>query len=353
MSKYFMPGPMRCSDEALEELGKPIFSHRTPEAREVYMDVIQKVGQILGTKGRVVPVCASGTAGVEFMVSNLVKPSDHVLCLVNGHFSERMRDTVEIYSDSTETLGAELGDAVTPEEFEEALKERWASVVALVSSETSTGAWTNVKEIAKICQKYGSLLIVDHVSGVGNPYYMDEWKLDATVTTTHESFSAPPGLAVIAFSSNAIEKNRQIPKRNLYFNLPEYLKSQEAREPPFTVPTTLLKGLRRNLAKILEEGVENYFLRHERNAVILRQGLEDLGLSIFTKPRAYSNTVTAVQSPVSATQLTTKLREEYGINIATGKDILKEKVVRISHAGVIQAQDIEMLLESLAKCLKW
>lgn len=362
-NKYYMCGPMRCSVGVLEEASKPIFSHRTAKFREVYKGIIDKVGQILYTKGRVVPTVLSGTGGNEFMISNLIHPNDRVLCLINGHFSERLYQQAQNYSKHVDVLKVPEGDVVTSKELEEYLKgdgetklpsseplSRLTSydVVTVVSSETSTGAWTDMKALSELCRKHGIMLLVDHVSGVGNPYCMDEWGIDATTTTTHESFFAPPSFAIVAFSDRAVKKAEKTPKRNLYMNLLHYLKSIDSRgEPPFTVPTTLAVGLNKNLSLILEEGIENYIKRCEQMAITLREGLQKIGIETFTKKHAYNNTITAFKSPFNAVEFVGGLREKFGINVSTGKGLLKGKIFRVSHCGVTQLEDIKTLIETI------
>lgn len=350
---YMRSGPMRCSDRALEELSKPIFTHRGETFRKLYMDVIEKVGIVIGCSGRVVPITASGTGGNEFMVSNLIYHNEYVLCLVNGYFSERLFEQVQSYTDNALCAEVSWGDVVRPEQVESFIEETkskdWPGVMTVVSSETSTGAWTNISKIAELCRKHGTMLLVDHVSGVGNPYDMDALGVDATVMTTHESFACPPGLALVAFSKRAVEKATSIfPPRSHYMSLPHYLKYQDtAREPPFTVPTTLFAALNENLDALFGEGIAQYFERCKLNGHALRTGLSLLGFTVFTKPYAYNNTCSAAYSPYSSTRFVNDLKERFGVEVATGQGDYKEDIFRVAHNGVITIRDITALLDAL------
>jgi len=348
---YLRPGPMLSSEECLEELGKPVFAHRGPRFRKIYMEIISKVGEVLSTEGRVVPVCASGSGGVEFMLVNLLHPEDRVLCLVNGHFSERLYRQAQVYSRDVEAVTVPWGNAVTPEEVEEILSGKPFDVVGVVSCETSTGAWTDIEGLSRVCRENGCMLLVDDVSGVGNPYYMDRWGVDATVTTTHESFACPPGFAVVAFSERAVEKASKTPRRSMYFDLTRYLRFQdERREPPFTVPSTLAAGLNRTLDRILGEGLENFFKRCGEMAKTLRGGLQKLGLTLFTSPSAYSNTCTAAYAPFNAAAFIEELKK-YGVEVAPGKGRFREEIFRVGHSGVVTMDEIKVFLDAVEKIM--
>jgi len=341
---YCRSGPMRLSAECMEELGKPIFAHRGEKFQEIYMELIEKVGTILCTKGKVVPVVASGSGGIEFMLQNLIHPNDKVLCLVNGHFSERMYEQAQNYSKHVDKLAVPWRFAVSPSSVKSALEKMAYDVVVVVSSETSTGAWTDIKALSKVCREHNVMLLVDHVSGVGNPYYMDDWGIDASVTTTHESFACIPSLAIIAFSDRAVKKAFNMPKRSLYFNLPRYLKLQNERnEPPFTVPTTLVVALNKTLDRLLSDGVEGFFERCRKMAVTFRTGVKEIGYELATPEIAYNNTCSAVYSPYNAKKFVVDL-ERIGAVVAPGKGKYENKVFRVGHSGVTTIKDIECLL---------
>jgi aspartate aminotransferase-like enzyme len=344
---------MRCSESALSELSSQVFSHRSDQFRELYSSVMNKVNQLLGNDGVAVPLCASGTGGNEFMLSNLIDPSDKVLCLINGYFSDRLFDQARIYAHDVDCIRVPWGDTVTPDQVSECLKADFKEIVCVVSSETSTGAWTDIEGISKICKEHGALLVVDHVSGVGNPLYAEKWRVAALSTTTHESFAAPPGVSVVAFSKDAIVKSQSLDKKNLYFNLPHYIKCIYDRgEPPFTLPTTLFAALDRNLTEFLSKGVEGLFRKYEEMAVVLREGLVERGYPIFTNPHALGNTLSAAYSPYDSSTFILMLKDAYGIEFSPGKGEFKDKIMRICHSGVTTMDDINYTLDCLSHALK-
>lgn len=342
---YLKPGPMRCTRESLAALAEPIFSHRTQRFRDIYMEVIERTARILGTQGRVVPLCASGSGGVEFILSNLITKHDKVLVLVNGHFSYRLAQQIIPYSLMTHFEPITLGSSATAEEVANLLEHDAFSVVAMVSNETSTGAWSDMKGIGKVCQDEGVMLLVDHVSGVGNEFKMDEWGIDAAVATTHESFVAPPGIALVAFSHRAVDK-ANTNHHTTYLHLPRYLKFQdEGHEPPYTMPTTLMNGLLTNLRALERFPNEYYVSECAKKAEFARRELHRVGYPTFTSPTSYSNTVTAFEAD-DALAVVQRLRTK-GIEVATGKDHLKETTFRVSHCGAVQTADLEQLVEAL------
>jgi Uncharacterized conserved protein len=114
-----------------------------------------------------------------------------------------------------------------------------------------------------------------------------------------------------------------------------------------------LAGLNRIL-KLIDGcgGKERYFgLYKERNRRI-RDGIQNLGLTLFPKEAYESPTVTCINAPnnISGPEIYQRMREK-GFELAKGYGSIKEITFRIGNMGYIELEDIELMLEALGEVL--
>ena len=77
-------------------------------------------------------------------------------------------------------------------------------MVFTTQCETSTGVVHDIKSISTIVKKYGALLVVDAITGIGvHPLLMDEWNIDVAITGSQKGCMMPPGLAFVCVNSSA------------------------------------------------------------------------------------------------------------------------------------------------------
>ena len=105
------------------------------------------------------------------------------------------------------------------------------------------------------------------------------------------------------------------------------------------------------LEKILKEGLENRFKRHENMAKIVRNWAEE-HFEIFTDKNHLSNTLTVVKNTqnIDVSKLNEELQKR-GYLIANGYGELKDKTFRISHMGDYTEEDIRDLLRNIDEIL--
>jgi len=100
-----------------------------------------------------------------------------------------------------------------------------------------------------------------------------------------------------------------------------------------------------------EEGREQVFARHQRNAEASREAARALGLSLFAE--VPSNAVTAVRVPagVDGGAVVKTMEKRYGVKIAGGQDRLKGKIFRLGHIGYYDEGDILRLVGAFESAL--
>jgi aspartate aminotransferase-like enzyme len=346
-----LPGPTNVPPRVMRAMSKPIINHRGPEFREMFRRVTGNLQYVFETKNDVITLTSSGTGGVECAISNILTKGEKIIIPVNGVFSGRVRDTINVYDGTPIEIPVEWGDAVTPEKIEEALKrEKDVRAVTIVYNETATGVTTRcLKEVGEICEKYNALFIVDAISILGGDKLpVDEWKIDMCITGAQKSLMTPPGLAFVSVSPKAwsiIQKS----KRRFYFDLPACRKFLADDETPYTPALPLIYALDEALQMIKEEGLEPRYRRHKVCADALYAGLEAMKLNLYAKKKVRSNVVIAVNNPSGITDkdIHKRMLEKYRISIAGGMGKLKNTMFRFGVMGMVNPANIVQTLNAL------
>jgi len=345
-----LPGPVSVDHRVLLAMATSMFNHRGPKFNKIFVEVKEKMKRVLNTSSEIYLITGSGTAGVEFAVSNLVAPGEKVVVCTNGYFADRLHDTFKAYGANVVEVKSPWGGGVDLE----ALKERvdGASIVALVFNETSTGVVNQVREVAQIARKAGALCFVDNVSGIGNAYEMDAWGIDVTVTATQKGLATPPGVSFAALSERAREKAYKTPKRSFYFNIELFDKAAGEHSTPATPAISIVNALNVSLDQILEEGLEAFVRRHSVNAEAFRRGIYALGLELFADRKLASNTVSAVKVGGKARDIANLMRDKHEVIVAAGLGKYRDDVLRVGHMGRVDTKDIVTTLSALELSLK-
>jgi aspartate aminotransferase-like enzyme len=185
-------------------------------------------------------------------------------------------------------------------------------------------------------QKHGvPLLYVDVVASLGGaPVLTDEWSIDLALGGSQKCLSAPPGMCFVAISPRAWEVIEAV-KYEGYDALQPFKTAQENFYFPYTPYWHGLAALHAAAERLLAEGLEKSYTRHEMAASACREGLAEAGLSLFPAPGAVSSpTVTAVKVPgsISWKDLDTRFRR-HGLAVGGSYGPLSGKVFRLGHMG--------------------
>jgi len=353
--RLFTPGPTPIPEQVALALAQPIIHHRNPEFIEIFSRVNENLKYLFQTKQDVYTLTSSGTGAMEAAVANLLSSGDKAIFVNGGKFGERWGEICKAYGVEAIEIKIEWGRAVTPEEIETELKRNPdVKAVFLTHSETSTGVFTDVKEIAKIVRENSNAVtVVDGITSVGaHELYMDEWGLDVVITGSQKGLMIPPGLSFIALSERAWEmvESSNLPK--YYFSLKKARKALQNGDTPWTPGIALIVALDVALKMIREEGLENIWRRHEKLSLAVREGCKALGLRLFGHPPSHA--VTAVYFPdgIDKKEFQKVLKYKYGITVAGGQEHLKDKIFRISHLGYYDELDIVGVISALEMALK-
>ncbi len=341
--RLFTPGPTPIPESVMLTMAEPIIHHRNPEFAEILTSVNQNLKYLFQTKNEVLTFTSSGTGAMEASVANLLSPGDKAIFVNLGKFGERWGQIMKAYGVEPVEIKIEWGTAPTPELILDAIKKNpTVKAVYITHSETSTGVFTNIKEIAAaVHEKYDIAVVVDGITSVGaHEMKFDDWGLDVIITGSQKGLMVPPGLAFVALSERAKKmiETSKLPK--FYFSFKKALKSYAGNSTPFTPAITLMVGLEKALRMIKEETVENVWLKHTILSEAVRNGAQALGLKLFGSPASHAVTAVNVPDGVEYSKFNKILKLKYGITAAGGQEHLKGKIFRISHLGYYDEVDI-------------
>ena len=355
------PGPSDISPRVLAALGAPTVGHLDPYFLRIMDETQTMLRQVFRTENKLtLAVSGTGSSGMEACVVNLIEPGDRMLVCINGVFGKRMADVAGRAQAEVTTIERPFGEVFTPDEIADAVKSAQPKVVGIVHAETSTGARQPLEEISQIVHDAGALLLVDCVTSLGGiPVEIDAWGIDAAYSGTQKCLSCPPGLAPVTFSPRALEiiQNRKSKIASWYLDMQMVSNywSDQSRAYHHTAPINMNYALHESLRIVLEEGLEARHARHRANHLMLRAGLEALGVEFAVAEEHRLPMLNAVKIPegVDDKGVRSQLLREFGIEIGGGLGPMAGKTWRIGLMGETSARrNVLLFLAALEACLK-
>jgi alanine-glyoxylate transaminase/serine-glyoxylate transaminase/serine-pyruvate transaminase len=352
------PGPSPVDDRVLSAMCTPVLGHLDPLFLQCMDDVQSLLRYVFETENRVtIPISATGSAGMEAALVNIIEAGDEVVVCINGVFGERMRDIIERSGGKPIVVEAKWGEAFDKSEIESALKSSQARALALVHAETSTGVLQDLAGLAAMAHARDALLIVDAVTSLGgHPVGVDRQGIDICYSGTQKCIGAPPGLSPITFNERALDRIRSRRSRVQSWYLDITMVERywgDDRTYHHTAPISMNYALREALRLIHEEGLEARWQRHELNHRALVAGVEAMGLSMRVAPenRLWSLNAVSVPAGVDDARIRGRLLEE-NIEIGGGLGPLKGKIWRIGLMGSGSTREnVLLVLDALHRAL--
>ena len=346
-----IPGPIEFEPAVLSMMSKPTTSHVAPDFIDAFGNCIEMMRKVWQSpSGQPFIVGGTGTFAMDMAGSNLIEPGDNALVISSGFFGDRYAALLKRYGAHVDFLQPQLGNIVTTEEIETALKQKKYKLMTFTHVDTSTSVKINPQPIAELGKKYDVLTILDGVCSVaGEDIQQDKWGIDVVLTASQKAVGVPPGLALLVASPKAMAtyNSRKTPVGNYYADWGNWLpimQAYEARKPSYfgTPPVNLVFALEVSLNIILKEEIEKRFKRHNHIADSFRAAMKALKLELIpANDTIAANTLTAVYLPngVAPTDFIPAVSNA-GVIIAGG--LLKDSkpYFRVGHMGSVNATDI-------------
>jgi aspartate aminotransferase-like enzyme len=270
----------------------------------------------------------------------------------NGAFGKRYAEVGASNGKIVEQLSPPLGKPVTPSLLDDKLSQvPDVEAVTITYNETSVGLLNPLPHLAKVVKNHDKLLFVDAVSAMGGAELkVDEWKIDVCFASSQKCFGLPPGLAMASISEEAIERSKRAVNKGWYFDFNLFQKFHEQEySTPMTPAIPQIFALRKILQMVDEMGgKEAHFGLYQQRSEMIRDGVKELGFTLFPEEGYESPTVTCVKAVTSPSgpDVYNKMRER-GFELAKGYGDVKKVTFRIGCMGYMPLHYIDEMLRAL------
>tara|TARA_Y100000589_G_scaffold310834_1_gene329598 strand:+ start:13041 stop:14210 length:1170 start_codon:yes stop_codon:yes gene_type:complete len=334
------PGPSNAHPDVLKALSLNPIGHLDDAYLELMSDVQKLLRYTWQCNNRVtIPVSGTGSAAMEASIANFIEEGEKILIAKKGYFGDRLVDMASRYKANISVIEKEWGQAFSLEEIKYEIEKFKPTIFAIVHAETSTGVLQPLEGIGEICRKNNCLFLVDAVTSLGAiKLLVDDWKIDLAYSCSQKGLSCPPGLSPFTMNNRAESKllNRRSKVPNWYLDLSllnKYWGSDRVYH--HTAPVNMNYAIREGLRLIANEGLENIWFRHQKNAEKLWNGLIELGLELHVPKEYRLPTLTTVKIPpgVDGELFRNHLLKEFGIEIGNGLGSLSGKIWRVGLMG--------------------
>jgi aspartate aminotransferase-like enzyme len=341
----FTPGPTPVLEDVRLAMAEPTIHHRTPEFEAIFEQTRLKLFKLF-QMDEVLMLASSGTGAMEAAVINLCKSK--ALVVNSGKFGERFAKIVKAYDKPLVELKYEWNTPASLEDVKSALNENPdIDAIFIQVCESAGGLRHPVEAIAAAAKAINPHIsvIADGITAVGVEA-IDTTQIDCLITGSQKALMLPPGLAMMGLSNAAIEKIGK--GTGYYFNLASEIAKQKENTTAYTAATTLVIGLNKMLEKVEKMGFDTLYAQTKQRANAVTAAMEAIGLTIYPKTPALAMTTIIMDDTNSVRKI---LKEKYGVNVAGGQDHLKGKIFRINQMGIIDANELAWVVDSVEKTL--
>ena len=344
------PGPTAVPPDVREAMSREMPNPDVdPAFAELYDDVTGKLAAVYGTDDDVVVLGGEGILGLEAAVASVVSPGDDVLCIANGLYGEGFADFVESYDGEPTVVGSDWTEPYDLSAIEAALDDGEFAAATMVHCETPTGVLNDLGPVLDLLADHDVLSIVDAVSSLGGTP-VPTGSIDVALGASQKCFSAPPGLTTVSVSDAAWAAIEERDPRTLYTNLLPWRDLDG--EFPYTHLVNNVAALDAALDRLLDEGLESVYARHEAVAEHCRQRGRELGLEPYPDDARSAPTVTAFHVPGRASALQRRLAADHDVVLAASYGDVADDVLRVGHMGYgAQTEWVDRAMDALAAAL--
>lgn len=351
-SLLMIPGPIEFEPAVLSALGAPTTGHLAPNFVEAFGQALDRMREVfLCPDGQGFVLAGSGTLAMDSAAANLIEPGDRALVINTGYFGDRMGAILERYGAQVDHVRCSPGARPALEQVEDALSTDSYKVVTITQVDTSTGVLTDVKGLAAVARRAGTLVVVDGVCSVaGEELKMTEWGVDLAFTASQKAVGVPPGLALVMAGPRAIAafQERKGPVMSYYSDWANWLpvmQAYQARKTAYfgTPAVNLIFALNVSLGQIIEEGLANRVERHRKLGRACQAAMKALGLGqVPLEADAAAHTMSAPRYPqgIDGAAFLAQAAKA-GVTLAGGLHAaIRNEYFRIGHMGSVKLADI-------------
>jgi aspartate aminotransferase-like enzyme len=273
-------------------------------------------------------------------LKSCLRPGDQVLSIGTGVFGDGIADMAASIGCRVEKLSFPYNstiDAAVLQQVEDAARRVRPVMLTAVHCETPSGTLNPLAELGAMKQRLDiPLFYVDAVASLGGALVRaDAWNIDLLLAGSQKCLSAPPSMSMIGVSEAAWAHMERAGYQG-YDSILPFRTVQKDGRCPYTPYWHGVAAVKAALDMLQGEGLDAVFARHEAVARQCRQGLAELGVSLFPASDAVASpTVTAALVPQQYTwkEWQQHLRQR-GLFVAGSFGPMADKVFRLGHMGL-------------------
>lgn len=355
-----IPGPTPVVRSIQDQMARETVAFGDADFVRDFSGVVKDLKAMWRCDGEVFVVAGSGTMGMEMAIANTTKRGENILICSNGYFGDRFVDMCERKGLNVDVLSAEWGKSVTAEMVEKKLAGKKYHAVTVTHVETSTGAEAPIAAIGEVMKKHPeTIYIVDGVAAsAGAEQYMDSMGIDIVLSCTQKVFGVAPGLTMVWASAKAMEKRKTlgaIPES--YIDFDKWLPVMHDPSKYWGTPAiNLVWALQESIRIMKEEGLEERYARHRRQAVMVDSAMEAIGFKVAAEKQFRAPTLSVYLYPegsgIDDAKFRTVLAEE-GAQTAGCLGGFAGKGFRMGHMGNIDKHTLVSAIGAVERaCVK-
>ena len=349
----FTPGPTHIPAEVREKIAEEPLHHRSEAFSELVKYCASGLKKTFRTTGEVALLTCSGSGGMEAAAVNFVAEGSTVICVEGGKFGRRWSAICRRLGCEVVPAAVGMGESLKPDELASVMKSHSnAAAVFLTQAESSSGALFDIQALSEIVKANSeAAVVVDTIGSLAaDPFFQDEWRVDAAVCGSQKGLMCPPGLAFVSVSPAGFEKI--IRPHSLYWDFMNRIENQRNGHTSFTPAVNLFCGLKAALEIIFRQGLENVWTETKRLAEAFRAAVMVSGLKVLAVNPASGFTVVELPEGIKDSDVIEKLEASTNFRIAGGQEELKGRVIRIAHMGAVGYEDLKRLIPPLFEVIK-
>lgn len=351
-----IPGPTPVIRSIQDQMGRETIAFGDPAFIKDFKELLEDLKVLFRSSGEVFVVAGTGTMAMEMAIANTTKRGDNVLIVSHGFFGDRFIDLCNRKDLNVDILSSEWGEIVPVEKIREKLREKQYAAMTVTHVDTSTGVCAPVAEIGKMMKEFPeTMYIVDGVCATaGEPEYVDDMGIDVLLTGSQKAFGVSPGLAMLWASQKALERRKSlgtIPE--FYIDFEKWLPIMKDTSKYYATPAiNLIWALKESVRIIKEEGIENRYARHKKNAEAMQAALEAMGFKVLAKEGCRAVTLSNLVYPEGIDDAKFRgLLAEEGMVVAGGLAAYAGRMFRLGHMGNVDKHDLIAVIATIERAL--
>lgn len=357
-----VPGPTPVMDEIYDALASETRGHTDPRFVETFKNALANTKKLFNTDGEVYVVAGSGTLAMEMAIVNTIAKGERLLVISHGYFGDRFTPLAKAFGIEVDVLQSTWGERVDATLVEEAVKANNYKAVTITHADTSTGVVSDLETLVPIIKASGALVIVDGVvataalqEDMSKAYGEEDYKIDIVLTGSQKAIGIPPGLAIVAFSKQALAVREQIGTVPAYYaDIHNWRNIMDNPAMYFaTPPVNLIYAYDVALNIVLEEGMEKREARHIAFGKAIRAALRSYGMTPLANEEVAAPTLSCILYPegIEDGKFRASLANR-GIIVAGSLAHLAGKAFRIGHMGNTTAEMLEQAIVVIGEALQ-